>query len=150
MKVNKTSVLLVLIASLFMAVSVSAEPKDAANSKQAREIFNRTYQMVFGPQGSMLHYDVNIIGLYKTSGDICYKGKKMRYSELRYASWNDGVTAYMVDRKKKKVDIYKANSDKKDKYLNKFKFNIADFEYSWSNAKEGYLLSIKVKHAGLT
>lgn len=147
MKVNKTSILLVLIASLFMAVSVSAEPKDAANSKQAREIFNRTYQMVFGPQGSMLHYDVNIIGLYKTSGDICYKGKKLRYGEDRYASWNDGVTAYMVDKKKKTVDIYKADSDEKDKYLSKFKFDLNDFEYNWSSAKDGILLSMKLKNA---
>src|SRR5574344_2779480 len=121
MKVNKTSVLLVLIASLFMAVSVSAEPKDAANSKQARNIFNRTYQLVFGPQGSMLHYDVNIIGIYKTAGDVYYKGKKMRYNEERYASWNDGVTAYMVDKKKKEVGIYQAESESKDKYLAKFK-----------------------------
>lgn len=144
------TVYIVLISCFCSLFPSNLEAQNTTNATQAQSLFNRTYQMVFGPQGSTLHYDVNIIGIYKTSGDICYKGKKMRYSELRYASWNDGVTAYMVDRKKKKVDIYKANSDKKDKYLNKFKFNIADFEYSWSNAKEGYLLSIKVKHAGLT
>lgn len=136
-----------LISSLFLVASMSAATQDVNNAREARSIFNRTYQLVFGAQGSALHYDVNIIGIYKTAGDICYKGKKMRYAEERFASWNDGVTAYMVDKKSKKVSIYKANSDKKDKYLSKFKFNMNDFDYSWRQAKEGFLVSMKLKNA---
>lgn len=139
-----------LVIFLCLAFFSRAEAQSMNNAQQAQNIFNRTFQKVFGPQGSALHYEVNIIGLYKTAGDICYKGKKMKYIEARHASWNDGVTAYMVDRKKLRVDIYKADSDKKDKYLNKFKYNKDDFEYSWSKVSEGYLLSIKVKHPGLT
>ena len=145
MKNSKARV--VFILSLFLIQYMSAGTLDSDNSKEACSIFNRTYQMVFGPEGSMLHYNVNIIGIYKTSGDICYKGKKMRYGEERYASWNDGITAYMVDKKLKKVEIYKADSDKKDKYVSKFKFNLNDFEYSWSPAKEGFLLRMKLKNA---
>ena len=47
---------------------------DTPNSKQARQMFEKTYQMVFGKQGCSLHYDVNLIGLYKTNGNIWYKG----------------------------------------------------------------------------
>ena len=69
----------------------------------------------------------------------------MKYNNRTFASWNDGVTAYMVDKKEKEVGIYKATSDKKDKYLSKFKFNLNDFIYSWSPAKEGYRVSMKLK-----
>jgi hypothetical protein len=148
MKNKNTAKWITLILSLFLIPYINAgTQQDSINSRHAQTIFNKTYQMVFGPQGSYLHYDVNIIGIYKTAGDIYYKGKKMNYNEARYASWNDGVTAYMVDKKKKKVDIYKADSDKKDKYLSQFKYNLNNFEYSWSPAKEGYLLSLKVKNA---
>lgn len=124
--------------------------QNTTNAQQAQQLFNRTFQLVFGPQGSTLHYEVNIIGIYKTAGDICYKGKKTRYNESRYASWDDGITAYMVDKKKKTVEIYKSDSDKKDNYLSKFKYNMTDFKYSWKNAQEGYWLSINVKNAGIT
>lgn len=137
---------IMFLLSLFLLPSY-ALAQSSTNAQQARNIFNRTYQMVFGPQGSSLHYDVNIIGIYKTAGDICYKGKKLRYSEKRYASWNDGVTAYMVDREKKKVEIYKADSDKKDKYLSKFKYNLNDFEYSWTPEGRDFVVSMKLKHA---
>lgn len=144
---KKISRWVVLILSLLLVPGMNVRAQDSANARQARNIFNRTYQMVFGEQGSALHYDVNIIGIYKTAGDICYKGKKMRYTESRYASWNDGVTAYMVDKKDKKVDIYKATSDKKDKYLSKFKYSLDDFIYSWSQAQEGYLVTMKLKNS---
>jgi len=127
-----------------------AVAQNTTNAQQAQHLFNRTFQMVFGPQGSALHYEVNIIGIYKTAGDIYYKGKKSRYNESRYASWDDGVTAYMVDKKKKTVEIYKSDSDKKNNYLSKFKYNPTDFKYSCKNAQEGYLLSINVKNAGIT
>lgn len=142
-----TARLVVWILSFFIIPCMNAGTPDSINARQARNIFNRTYQMVFGPQGSTLSYDVNIIGIYKTAGSICYKGKKMRYSEERYASWNDGITAYMVDRKKKKVDIYKADSNKKDKYLSKFNYNLNDFEYSWTPDKGAFLLTLKLKNA---
>src|SRR5574344_1487519 len=145
-KINSVRWILIIITLLAMP-SMKTGAQNTTNEQQARNIFNKTYQLVFGPQGSSLHYDVNIIGLYKTSGDICYKGKKLRYGEDRYASWNDGVTAYMVDKKKKTVDIYKADSDEKDKYLSKFKFDLNDFEYNWSSAKDGILLSMKLKNA---
>lgn len=147
---QKSFLYIVLIPLLCLISFLKAMAQDTTNAQQAQNIFNRTFQMVFGPQGSTLHYDVNIIGIYKTAGDICYKGKKLRYYESRYASWDNGITAYMVDRKKKTVEIYKSDSDKKDNYLSKFKYNLNDFKYSWKNSKEGYLLTINVKNAGIT
>ena len=116
-----------------------------SQQNEARKTFDKVYNMVFGPQGSTLRYDVNIIGLYKTHGTIWYKGKKQRFSDERVNTWNDGTTAYMVFRKKKTVEIHEANSDKKDKYSGKFKFSLDDFDYSMK--KEGTdLLFILKQH----
>lgn len=122
-------------------------PVRASNADEARRLFNSVYNMVLGPNGSTLQYDVNIIGLYKTKGTIWYKGKKNRYAEARYMSWNDGVTAYMVDKKKKTVGIFRADDDNKDKYLSKFKYNLNDYEYSWQYCKEGIEVNLKPKNS---
>ena len=60
-------------------------------------------------------------------------------------TWNDGVTAYMVYRKKKTVEIHHANSDKKDKYSGKFKFTLDDFTYHIAEDPDGLLLTLKQK-----
>lgn len=134
-------VLMLLIALL--TVTVGAQ--ETANERQARRIFNQAYQQVFGEQGASLHYDVNIIGIYKTKGDICFKGKKQKFVDEKVNTWNDGTTAYMAFRKKKEVHIHDANSDKKDKYSGKFKFNLDDFDYSISEDDGMFLLTLKQK-----
>ena len=100
---------------------------------------------MFGDQGATLHYDVNIIGIYKTSGTIWYKGKKQKFVDERVNTWNDGTTAYMAFRKKKEVHIHEANSDKKDKYSGKFKFNLDDFDYSIAEDDGMFLITLKQK-----
>jgi len=133
-------VLFVMTLNVMMACAQSG-----LQQNEARKTFDKVYNMVFGPQGSTLRYDVNIIGLYKTHGTIWYKGKKQRFSDERVNTWNDGTTAYMVFRKKKTVEIHEANSDKKDKYSGKFKFSLDDFDYSMK--KEGTdLLFILKQH----
>lgn len=119
-----------------------------SNSAEARQVFDKVYEMVFGPQGSTLQYDVNIIGIYKTHGTIWYKGKKQRFHDERVDTWNDGTTAYMVYRKKKVIEIHQANSDKKDKYSGKFKFDVNDFDYSIETVgNELFLILKQRKHA---
>ncbi|MCE2616214.1 MAG: hypothetical protein ACTTKN_10740 [Phocaeicola sp.] len=137
----------IFIAAVFLGIEVAHAQQ--TNAEEARNLFNSVYQMVFGEQGSTLHYDVNIIGIYKTNGTIWYKQKKMRYSEPRYASWNDGITAYMVDHKKRTVRIYRSDDDNKDTYLSKFKYNLNDYEYSWKNVDDGIEITLKPKRAGL-
>ena len=134
-------VLLVILA--LQTVALCAQ--QTANEKQARRIFNQAYNQVFGEQGATLHYDVNIIGIYKTSGTIWYKGKKQKFVDERVNTWNDGQTAYMAFRKKKEVHIHHANSDKKDKYSGKFKFNLDDFDYSIAEDDGLFLITLKQK-----
>lgn len=122
---------------------VMAQAQTTAQQNEARKTFDKVYNMVFGPQGSTLRYDVNIIGLYKTHGTIWYKGKKQRFSDERVNTWNDGTTAYMVFRKKKTVEIHEANSDKKDKYSGKFKFRLDDFDYSMKTEGSDLLFILK-------
>lgn len=127
----------------FLAVTNAQE--ETPNARQARRIFNTAYERVFGPQGASLHYKVNIIGIYKTEGTISFKEKKQRFTDERVDTWNDGVTAYMAYRKKRTVEIHKANSDKKDKYSGRFKFSLDDFDYSVAKDPEGLMLTLKQK-----
>lgn len=133
-----------LLAALLGTVQLSAQG-ETANERQARRIFNKAYEQVFGEQGASLHYDVNIIGVFKTRGSIKFKGKKQRFSDDRIDAWNDGTTAYMVYRKKKTIEIHNAKSDKKDKYSGKFKFTLDDFSYQIAEEPEGLLITLKQK-----
>ena len=140
---------IVSILISFLCLSVQARANASATSDpKARELFNKVYNMVFGPQGSALSYKVNIIGIYKTEGNIVYKGKKLHYAEARYMAWEDGITAYMVDKKKKLVNVYRFDDDNKDKYLSKFKYDVKNFDYSYEDDGDYYLITAKVKNAG--
>lgn len=119
--------------------------QETPNEQQAKRIFNIAYNQVFGEQGASLTYDVNIVGIYRTQGTIWYKGKKQKFVDERVNTWNDGKTAYMAYRKKKTVEIHQANSDKKDKYSGKFKFQPEDFTYHINKDKDGLLLTLKQK-----
>ncbi len=134
-----------IIIALFIAVIHGSAQEETPNAKQARRIMNTAYERVFGPQGSTLHYKVNIIGLYKTEGTIFMKEKKQRFTDERVDTWNNGKTAYMVYRKKKTIEIHDANSDKKDKYSGRFKFSLDDFTYSVAKDPEGLMLTLKQK-----
>ena len=140
---------IVSILISFLCLSIQARVSgSSANDPKAKELFNKVYNMVFGPQGSAMSYKVNIIGLYKTEGLIVYKGKKLHYAESRFLAWEDGITAYMVDKKKKQVNIYRYDDDNKDKYLSKFKYDVNNFDYSYETEDDYYLVTAKVKNAG--
>ena len=130
---------------LVVLQALAATAQETPNAQQARRIFEKTYNMVFGPQGATLHYDVNIVGLYKTQGTIWYKEKKQKFVDEKVNTWNDGKTAYMAYRQKKTVEIHNAQSDKKDKYSGKFKFSPDDFDYAISEDGDNLLLLLKQK-----
>lgn len=134
--------LIILSVFAFFSFSVSAQ---TPNEQQARRFFDQTYNMVFGKQGSSLHYDVNLVGIFKTSGDIWYKDNKSKFVDERFDVWNDGKTYYKVERKKKTVTLYNANSDKKDKYASDFKFSPEDYTYHIADDPKGYLITLKLK-----
>ena len=138
---------IVLILLLMLSALCSVHADDTPNSRQARRIFNQAYQQVFGEQGATLHYDVNIIGIYKTNGTIWYKGKKSKFEDDKMNSWNDGTTVYTVkkNKKKKEVEIHSAQNNKSDKYSRKFKFEPENFDYSVAEDKDGLMLILKAK-----
>ena len=133
---------------LLIAALCTAQADETPNSRQARRIFNQAYSQVFGEQGATLHYDVNIIGIYKTNGTIWYKGKKSKFVDAKMNSWNDGTTVYTIKKKnkrKKEVEIHNAKNNKSDKYSRKFKFEPENFDYSIAEDPEGLMLTLKAK-----
>ena len=138
--------ILTLLLSVLNPV-LAQDSEMTANERQAKRIFNQAYQQVFGEQGAKLHYDVNIIGIYKTSGTIWFKGKKKKFVDAKVNSWNDGETVYTVKKKKKKkeVEVRSAKNNKQDKYSGKFKFVPENFDYSVANDEEGLMLTLKAK-----
>lgn len=141
---NRLLIVILLLACVAIPQRISAVNVQDA---KAKELFNKVYELVFGPQGSALSYKVNIIGLYKTEGTIVYKGQKVHYSEKRYSAWEDGITAYMVDKKKQEVNIYRHNDDDKDKYLSKFKYDVNNFDFSYTTQGDYYLITAKVRNS---
>lgn len=115
------------------------------NEQQARKMFDQVYDMVFGPQGSSLHYSVNIIGLFKTEGTIWYKGKKSKFVDEKYDAYSDGVTYWRAERKKQEVLVYSMNDPSRDKYATKFKFSPDNYQYSISRDDKAYWITLKAK-----
>ena len=136
-----------MLISVLASVKAQGDSEMSANERQAKRIFNRAYQQVFGEQGATLRYDVNITGIYKTYGTIWYKGKKSRFEDAKMNSWNDGTTVYTIKKKKKKkeVEIHETKNNKSDKYSSKFKFVPENFNYSIANDEEGLMLTLKAK-----
>ena len=131
---------------LLVSAANAVVADDTANERQAKRIFNQAYQQVFGEQGATLRYDVNITGVYKTYGQIWYKGKKSKFVDAKMNSWNDGTTVYTIKRKKKDVvEIHDAKNNKSDKYSSKFKFEPENFDYSIANDEEGLMITLKAK-----
>lgn len=131
---------------LLLPCGLQAQETETPNAQQARRMFDQAYQMVFGPEGSQLTYSVNIIGIYKTQGTIWNKGKKSKFIDEKYIAWNDDVTYYRLERKKKTITIYGAHSEERDKYASKFKFVPDNYTYSIKNDPEkGYFITLKAK-----
>ena len=137
--------LLTMILIFCAAQVMLAQENETPNAQQARRVFNETYKMVFGEQGSQLHYKVNIIGIYKTEGTIWTKGKKSKFIDEKYIAWNDDVTYYRLERKKNRITIYDAHSEERDKYAAKFKFVPENYTYSIKDSDKGYYITLKAK-----
>lgn len=136
--------LLLIIATLLTFISIKAQD-NTPNARQARHIMDTAYERVFGKDGSSFTYSVNIIGIYKTHGNITIKEKKQHFTDDRAEGWNDGRTVYMAYKKKKMVEIHDPRSNKKDKHSGKFKFSLDDFSYSVAKHPEGLMLTLKQK-----
>lgn len=133
-----------MICCLFLLLSFAPiQAQESSNSRQARSMFNKAYAKVFKSKGCSLRYDVNLLGIYKTNGQIWLKGERSHFKEKRWWGWNDGETIWMVDTKKKCVEIHKAKSDKTGMRTDDFTFNPDDYSYHVSRNGNGYLLTMK-------
>lgn len=132
-------------AIILMLAIVCAEARPAGDYVSARDLFNQAYNDAFGPKGSSFSYAVNIIGLYKTRGNVWMKGKKQYFVESRYMGWNNGRELYKLDKKKREVEIHNANSPKRDKYSSKFTFSPDDFTYTAGTNKQHIIITLTAK-----
>lgn len=145
---NLRKVFLVVLA---MIASLTMTAKDKkVHDAQAKQLFEKAFEQIFGQQGSTLDYVANVAGIYKNQGTIIYKGNKFKYVEKRHLSWSDGVTIHKVDKKKRKVFIYKADDEKKETTLSKFKFDDTKFLFSHKVVGDTYVINAKVKDASFT
>ena len=139
---------MLIFTAIFWAVfalPALADDHETPNSQQARRIFMSIYDRLYGDEGGSLHYKVNIIGIYKTEGTIWMKQKKSKFIDEKYIAWNDDVTYYRLERKKKTITIYDAHSDERDKYATKFKFSPDNYRYSIKDTEDGYAITLKAK-----
>ena len=134
---------IIMLISLTMSVSINAQ--ENANTRQARQIFDKTYNMVFGPQGCNLTYAVNIVGVYKTEGTIWMKGNKQKFIEPRFSAWSDGKDFYRVDKKKNTIEIHNPHSAKRDKYASKFKFVADNYIYHITAKGNDFIITLDAK-----
>ena len=130
---------------ILLTMSVSINAQENANTRQARQIFDKTYNMVFGPQGCNLSYAVNIVGVYKTEGTIWMKGNKQKFIESRFSAWSDGKDFYRVDKKKNTIEIHNPHSAKRDKYASKFKFVADNYIYHITAKGNDFIITLDAK-----
>ena len=135
----KQKIMTLLLLCLPMAMTAAKTEDDA------RAVFEKAYDQIFKSDGCTFKYNVNLVGLYKTSGTIWYKGEKNKFHDAKVDSWSDGETMYMVYRKKKTVEIYDSKSAKADKYKSKFKFTLDDFTYKMEEQGDNLLITLKQK-----
>nr|MCR5313379.1 hypothetical protein [Bacteroidaceae bacterium] len=122
--------ILIMVMLLLGTCSIMAE---TPNEKQARNYFTRVYNMVYGKEGCSFSYSVNILGMYKATGSHWRKGRVYKYSEDRHDGWVDTLKYYKVDKKKKVVEVYRANDPGRTRFTSKIKFGLNDFNYHISN-----------------
>lgn len=135
---------LAIVITIVMSLT-TATAQENANTRQARQIFDKTYNMVFGSQGCNLTYAVNIIGVYKTEGTIWMKGNKQKFIESRYSAWCDGKDFCRVDKKKKTIEIHNPNSAERDKYASKFKFVPDNYTYHITAKDNDFIITLEAK-----
>jgi len=137
------SLILLTVASLFMAVPVSAEA--TPNALQARRIFDHAYGMFYGDEGSSFHYRISILGIYSEEGNGWYKGNMSKSVTKKSIIWDNGDIKYILRRGKGIVEIHDPKVNKKDKLLQKFKFNREDFNYSIAKKDNDLVISLDAK-----
>lgn len=137
------SLILLTVACLFMVVPVRAE--ETPNARQARRIFDHAYGMIYGPEGASFHYRISILGIYSDEGSSWYKGNRSKSITKKSIVWDNGDIKYILRVGKGIVEIHDPKVNKKDKLLQKFKFNPDDFEYGIQKSGDDLIISLDAK-----
>ena len=141
---SMTRIFFVLLA-VALAFSVKVGAADTPNSRQARRIFDHAYGMFYGAEGSSFHYRISILGIYSEEGTGWYKGNKSKSLTKKSIIWDNGDIKYILRRGKGIVEIHDPKVNKKDKLLQKFKFNRDEFEYSIRKEDDNLIISLDAK-----
>ena len=137
------SLLLLTVVCLF--VFVPAQAGETPNAIQARRIFDHAYGMFYGSEGCSFHYRISILGIYSEEGNGWYKGNMSKSVTKKSIIWDNGDIKYILRRGKGIVEIHDPKVNKKDKLLQKFKFNREDFEYSIKKKDNDLIISLDAK-----
>lgn len=140
----KWYVSLVMILFSLCSHTVSAQ-QESPNAKQARRVFQRAYDMIYGPEGASFDYKISILKIYSSEGSGWYKGNKSKSTTLKSIIWDNGDIKYILKKGKGIVEIHDPKVNKKDKLLQKFKFNPDDFNYHIDSRDDGLLITLKAK-----
>ena len=137
------------IAAILMLWSTAlcsfAEKAETPNARQARRIFDDAYEQIYGPEGASFHYRISILGIYSSEGSGWYKGNKSKSTTRRSIIWDNGDIKYILRKGKNIVEIHDPKVNKKDKLLQKFKFNRDDYTYSVAKEDDNMLVTLKAK-----
>ena len=134
-----------LVVALF-AFEMNAEAQQQTESqRQAKQIFDKVYGEIFHGTGVSLSYSINIIGIYKTTGSIWYKGEKSKFVEKKSTVWCDGKTYVRAFHSKKLVEIYDADSPDRDMYSTKFTFDPKNYIFDMKTEGNHVVVSMDAK-----
>lgn len=122
--------LVIMALALVFVAKADAQEKKSPNAQQAERMFRKAYNMIYGPEGASFSYKISILKIYSSEGTGWYKGNKSKSISKRSIIWDNGDIKYILRRGKGIVEIHDPKVNKKDKLLQKFKFDPDDFTYS--------------------
>jgi len=127
------------------AATVGTMQQETPNARQARRIFDDAYEMIYGQEGASFHYRISILGIYSSEGSGWYKGNKSKSTTKKSIIWDNGDIKYILRKGKGIVEIHDPKVNKKDKLLQKFKFNRDDYDYSVDREGDNMLVHLTAK-----
>ena len=134
-----------LLTALCLFTFVHVQAAETPNSLQARRIFDHAYGMFYGSEGCSFHYRISILGIYSEEGKGWYKGNMSKSVTKKSLIWDNGDIKYILRKGKGVVEIHDPKVNKKDKLLQKFKFNRDDFNYSIKKKDDDLIISLDAK-----
>lgn len=135
-----------LLVCVLMLIGIgTAGAEETPNAKQARHIFDKAYNMIYGHEGASFHYRISILKIHSEEGTGWYKGNKSKCITENSIIWDNGDIKYILKKGKNIVEIHDPKVNKKDKLLQKFKLYPEDFNYSIAREKNDLIITLKAK-----